>query len=287
MVPLFFQIKGYQPTLKAQLIAVIKLMNVQQWVEIQAKPTNIRLSRARGAKQTVRNIFLVALLVSLLFVPAFYWWFQVDLIWVAAYAAISAVLAFTVPFSYNLLGFEKRDQQRVLAAKEQANYERILGEIRTISLNLNEIGEIEASKQTDRLLGMVDDYHEVITKRFADSPLSVSSHAEIAQRVQNIVVQNLSDLVVIARSVSGIDREDLANSMPEQGADLAIERRMELVSAQRTKMNEIIEANRTLLTALAETLVEVANIQKQDATEHDEAILRLRELADRAKKFHI
>jgi len=235
----------------------------------------------------VRKISIAALLVSILLIPLFFWWFQPDIIWLAGFGAFSIVSAFAVPFSYHLLGFEKRDQQRVLAAKEQANYEKILSDIRTISINLDDIGEAEASKQTDRLLGMVDDYHEVVTKRFADSPLSVSSHAEIAQRVQNIVVQNLSDLVVIARSVAGIDREDLANSRQENGAGAAIERRMELVDTQRAKMDEIIDANRTLLTALAETLVEVANIQKQDAAEHDEAILRLRELADRAKKFHI
>ncbi len=134
---------------------------------------------------------------------------------------------------------------------------------------------------------MVDDYHEVITKRFVDSPLSVSSHAEIAQRVQNIVVQNLSDLVVVARSVAGIDRDDLAATKADAGGDAAIERRLELVDTQRAKMREIIEANRTLLTALAETLVEVANIQKLGNAEHEEAILRLRELAERAKKFHI
>jgi hypothetical protein len=133
----------------------------------------------------------------------------------------------------------------------------------------------------------VDDYHEVITKRFADSPLSVSSHIEIAQRVQNIVVRNLSDLVVIARSVAGIDRDDLIASKEQPGADEAIGRRIELVDSQRGKMDEIIDANRTLLTALAETLVEVANIQKHGDAEHDDAVLRLRELADRAKKFQI
>jgi len=235
----------------------------------------------------VRKISIAALLVSLLLIPIFYWWFQADIIWLAGYSVLSIAAAFAVPFSYHLLGFEKLDQKRVLAAKEQANYERIMRDIREVSLNLEEIGEKEASKQTERLLGMVDDYHEVVSKRFADSPISVSSHAEIAQRVQNIVVQNLSDLVVIGRSVAGIDREDLANSVPEQGTGVAIDRRLELVANQRAKMDEIIDANRTLLTALAETLVEVANIQKQDAAEHDEAILRLRELADRAKKFHI
>jgi hypothetical protein len=236
----------------------------------------------------VRKISLAALLISLVFIPVFYWWFQIDIIWLAGFSLFSIASAFAVPFSYHLLGFEKRDQQRVLKAREQANYERILTDIRTISINLNDVGEEEASKQSARLLGMVDDYHEVITKRFADSPLSVSSHAEIAQRVQNIVVQNLSDLVVIARSVAGIDREDLVASKAEtSGTDVAIDRRLELADTQRAKMDEIIDANRTLLTALAETLVEVANIQKQGAAEHDDAVLRLRELADRAKKFHI
>lgn len=236
----------------------------------------------------MRKISLAALLISLVFIPVFYWWFQIDIIWLAGFSLFSIASAFAVPFSYHLLGFEKRDQQRVLKAREQANYERILTDIRTISINLNDVGEEEASKQSARLLGMVDDYHEVITKRFADSPLSVSSHAEIAQRVQNIVVQNLSDLVVIARSVAGIDREDLVASKAEtSGTDIAIDRRLELADTQRAKMDEIIDANRTLLTALAETLVEVANIQKQGAAEHDDAVLRLRELADRAKKFHI
>ena len=236
----------------------------------------------------MRNISLAALLISLILIPVFYWWFQVDIIWIAGFSIFSVASAVAVPFSYHLFGFEKRDQQRVLEAREQANYERILGDIRTISINLNEIGEAEAAKQTQRLLGMVDDYHEVITKRFIDSPLSVSSHAEIAQRVQNIVVQNLSDLVVIAKSVAGIDREDLVASKSEQGAGgAAIDRRLELANTQRAKMDEIIDANRTLLTALAETLVEVANISKQGDTEHDDAVLRLRELADRAKKFNI
>lgn len=235
----------------------------------------------------MRKISLAALLISLSVIPLFYWWFQPSLIVLAGFGAFSIVSAFAVPFSYHLLGYEKRDQQRVLAAKEQANYERILAEIRTISHDLNEIGEEEGSRQTERLLGMVDDYHEVITKRFADSPLSVSAHAEIAQRVQNIVVQNLSDLVVVARSVAGIDRDDLVATKADVGADAAIERRLELVDTQRTKMREIIEANRTLLTALAETLVEVANIQKLGNAEHEEAILRLRELAARAKKFQI
>jgi len=235
----------------------------------------------------VRKISIVALLISLSVIPLFYWWFQPNLIVLAGFGAFSIVSAFAVPFSYHLLGYEKRDQQRILAAKEQANYERLLTEIRTISHDLNEIGEEEGSRQTERLLGMVDDYHEVITKRFADSPMSVSSHAEIAQRVQNIVVQNLSDLVVVARSVAGIDRDDLATTKEDVGADAAIDRRLELVDTQRAKMREIIEANRTLLTALAETLVEVANIQKLGNAEHEEAILRLRELAARAKKFHI
>lgn len=235
----------------------------------------------------MRKISILALLISLSVIPLFYWWFQPSLIVLVGFGAFSIVSAFAVPFSYHLLGYEKRDQQRVLAAKEQANYERILTEIRTISHDLNEIGEEEGSRQTERLLGMVDDYHEVITKRFADSPMSVSSHAEIAQRVQNIVVQNLSDLVVVARSVAGIDRDDLATTKENVGADAAIDRRLELVDTQRAKMREIIEANRTLLTALAETLVEVANIQKLGNAEHEEAILRLRELAARAKKFHI
>ncbi|MGJ8528338.1 hypothetical protein [Maritalea sp.] len=236
----------------------------------------------------MRNISIAALLISLLFIPVFYWWFQVDIIWIAGFSLFSVASAFAVPFSYHLLGFEKRDQRRVLEAREQANYERILSDIHTISINLNEIGEVEASKQTQRLLGMVDDYHEVITKRFVDSPMSVSSHAEIAQRVQNIVVQNLSDLVVIAKSVAGINREDLITSKAEKGtSDVAIDRRLELAQKQRTKMDEIIDANGTLLTALAETLVEVANIQKQGEAEHDDALLRLRELADRAKKFNV
>lgn len=236
----------------------------------------------------MRNITIAAAGVAILLVIAFMWWFQTDLILGAAYAFASLIAVATVPLSYQFFGFLKRDQAKALAEREQKHYDKIMINIQTISNNLNEVGQLEASKQTDRLLGMVDDYHEVIRHRFADSPLSTSGHFKIAQQVQNIVVENLSDVVVIAKSISGIDRSDLAASTEEEdGKDKAITRRLELIDEQRSKMDKIIEGNRTLLTALAETLVEVANIQKHGETDHSEAVQRLRELADRAKKFQI
>jgi len=235
----------------------------------------------------VRNFFIIAIVFALALVPVFAWWFQVDLIWVGVYAAISLVSAFTVPLSYNLFGFDRADQLKRLALKEQQNYDRILNEINQISADLMALGEEEASKQTARLLGMVDDYHKVVTDRFKDSPMSVSAHADIAQRVQTIVVQNLTDLVAVARSISGIDREELEEARANSDESEAIVRRIELHDNQRAKISEIIETNRTMLTELAETVVEVANIQKFGETEQQEAVQRLRELADRAKKFSV
>lgn len=233
----------------------------------------------------MRNIFIVAIIIALVLVPIFAWWFQLDLIWVGAYAAISLVAAFSVPLSYHLLGFEKQDKLKILAQKEAQNHQRILNDIEKISRDLEALGEEEASTQTNRLLGMVSDYHKVVTDRFKDSPMSISAHAEIAQRVQTIVVENLNDLVAVARSISGIDREELVRL--NKSEDEALQRRIELYDNQRAKIGEIIETNRTMITALAETLVEVANIQKFDDADRDDTVQRLRQLADRAKKFQV
>lgn len=233
----------------------------------------------------MRNSFIIAIVIAIALVPLFAWWFQINLIWVAAYAAISLVAAFSVPLSYHLFGFEKLDQLKALAQKEAANHQRIIDEIQKISHDLEDLGEQEASTQTSRLLGMVSDYHRVVTDRFKDSPLSISAHAEIAQRVQTIVVENLSDLVAVARSISGIDRDELVQLNTKK--DDALQRRIELYDSQRAKIGDIIETNRNMLTALAETLVEVANIQKFDDADRDETVQRLRQLADRAKKFQV
>ena len=235
----------------------------------------------------MKSQITIAAVLSALLVVGYGWWFQVGPVWLAGYLGVSVVALVTVPIAYRLFGYLRDDRVKLLRKKELLQHQEMLGRLSELAHQLDSLGVIEASKQASRLTEMLNDFHEVIANRFRDSQITSSSYMDVARRVQRLVMQNLSDMVAVARSVASIDKSDTQDSKAVTGTDGQdqLQRRLDLASDQQARLDELTQDNRALLTALTETSVEVANIQELDEFERTEALARLRQLAGRAKQY--
>lgn len=235
----------------------------------------------------MKTYLILALALTGLLLGGFIWWFQPGWLWTAGYAGLSLVALGTVPLSYWVMGYLRDDQANVLRALEEQQHEEMLSRLSELSGQLEHLGVEEAAKQAGRLQEMLEDFHEVVANRFKNTQITSSSYMDIARRVQRLVLQNLSDMVAVARSVSSIkqsDTEASRDATDEKGQG-ELQKRLDLAADQHQRLESLTHDNRTLLTALAETSVEVANIQEMEAFERTDALDRLRELAERAKQY--
>lgn len=172
-------------------------------------------------------------------------------------------------------GFAKKDsvlqvQKSVIDA--ELNLEK---EVKDLEEKLLEAEQPEASKQASRLLNLLEDFRNVVERKLGDSQLTLSSYINQSKTVFNLAKQNLSDILVIDISIRTAEIDLKDNS----------EEAMKLVKEQQKKILTLLDSNRELLEALNKTTIEVANIKDVDTFEYDEALTRLKELANRAKQF--
>ncbi|WP_020558894.1 hypothetical protein [Thiofilum flexile] len=126
-------------------------------------------------------------------------------------------------------------------------------------------------RQADVLTGILEDYQSVVETRFVGKHFTPINYLNAARTVQEHAIQNLTDIVAIGHSLSGLSR-NLAVSD-------AISKQAELYQEQQTRMRTLLNENTKLFNALTETAVEVANIKSISDFDRLDTMARLVSLA--------
>lgn len=213
----------------------------------------------------------MAATVSLALVVAFNWWFQSSWLITLGYGLFSLVALALVPICYRWFGFLDTDVLTELLAQEQREHTEMMQRLKTMESDLERLDNKEGSRQAKTLMQLLNDFHEIIANRFHGKQLSSSTYLNAARRVQNQSLQNLSDMVGIGHSIESLKRHQSADGTKQLGM-------------QQQKLEELINENKKLFSALSETSVEVANIQEIAEFERTETLARLNDLADIAKQ---
>lgn len=228
----------------------------------------------------IKRYSLIALFISLIFIAAFYWWFQGDLILTGLYALLSALAVLSVPLVYRFAGFALADDMLWLRERESREYGELTQRLSQLKSELKTLNLSEGLRQANVLTGIIDDYHAVVETRFfgkKDSPLT---YLGAARTVQKHAVQNLADMVAIGHSMSGISRNQrdpaMVSSTRQQDR---LDKQTDLYVEQEKRLSELREENNQLFDALTETAVEVANIRSFSQFDRTDTFARLLALA--------
>lgn len=154
----------------------------------------------------IKRYSLIALLISLLLLAAFYVWFQGDLILTGLYVVLSALAVLSVPLVYRLAGFSLADDMQWLGERESQEYAELTQRLTQLKAELQALNLSEGLRQAKVLTGIIDDYHAVVKTRFFGKKNSPLTYLGAARTVQKHAVQNLADMVAIGHSMSGISR---------------------------------------------------------------------------------
>lgn len=220
----------------------------------------------------MKAIVIVAIAISAALFAAFYGWFRPDW-WVALLYFVVCLLAIvSVPFCYRWFGYVDLDAIRELQAMEQKDHDEMLSRLAKHKRDLDDLKIDEGARQAKTLNNLLNDFHEVIANRFAGKNLSASTYLNAARRVQNQALQNLSDMVGIGHSIESLKRQSASDDTHRQLAE------------QKTRLQRLIESNKSLFQALTDTSIEVANIEEIGNFERKETLARLNDLADIARQ---
>lgn len=228
----------------------------------------------------IKRYSLIALLISLLLLAAFYVWFQGDLILTGLYVVLSALAVLSVPLVYRLAGFSLADDMQWLGERESQEYAELTQRLTQLKAELQALNLSEGLRQAKVLTGIIDDYHAVVKTRFFGKKNSPLTYLGAARTVQKHAVQNLADMVAIGHSMSGISRNqrDPAQVSNTQQQD-RLDKQTGLYEEQEQRLAALREENNQLFDALTETAVEVANIRSFSQFDRTDTLARLVALA--------
>ncbi len=228
------------------------------------------------------RIALITSLTAALSMAVFLFWFPLNLLLLGVYGGLLVVSVVAALLFYLLSGSARRDKEQALLAYEIAREKKLYQEVKTLGQQLSEINQPDSAKQADRLMGMLEDYRQVIEQKLADTTITMSSYSQETSRVFKLSINNLKDILAAAQSVHTTKLDEPDDDILESEA---LQRRQALLTQQDARIDGLVEQNRELLTALNETTVQVANIKDIDSFELQESLNRLRELGERAQSF--
>lgn len=228
------------------------------------------------------RISLFASISALLAIVLFYIWFPNSWLALGLYSALAVVSVIVSVVFYLVSGFARKEQHQALVAHEVAREQRLYQQVEHLAKGLADLDQTDSAKQAKRLMGMLEDYRGVIEQKLGDTTVTLSSYSHETARVFKLAINNLNDILAAAQSVYTTKQEKAED---DAVASEALQRRQALLTQQDARINELIEQNRELLTALNETTVQVANIKDTNSFELQESLERLRDLGERAQAF--
>ncbi len=229
----------------------------------------------------IRQYSIIAALVSVLLLGAFVWWFQGNLVLNAAYAILAVLATLSVPLAYRLFGFVLQDDQIWLQEREAREHGTLHFRLDELQKDLRELGLNEGVRQADTLGEILDDYHAVVENRFAGKQSSPLSYLGAARTVQKQAIQNLSDVVAVARSMSSLE----SNRRSGHWANTQKSQEQETMYAeQANRLQQLLQDNNELFDALTKTSVELANMRSVSEFERTDTLARLVALAQVANQ---
>lgn len=223
----------------------------------------------------MKKVVIVPLLSALVFTVLSIFLFSPKLIELIVISLLLIFCSLIAVIVYFAAGFAKKDRLSQVEKSVLDSEKKLESEVKDLVGKLLEADQEEASKQADRLLNLLEDFRNVVSKKLGDSEMTLSSYINQSKTVFNLAKQNLDDILVIDISIRTAEIDLKDNS----------EEAIKLVEKQQQKILVLLDNNRELLEALNKTTVEVANIKDIDTFEYDEALNRLKELAKRAKQF--
>ncbi len=213
----------------------------------------------------LRSAVAIAAAASVVLVGLYVWWFKPPWPISAAYTVFALLAMLAVPLAYRWFGYHDHDAIVDLHAREEQEHREMLARLDRLESDLESLGNQTGTTQARSLMHLLNDFHEVIANRFAGKQLSASSYLGAARRVQNQVIQNLSDMVGVGHSLASLQRQPSADDSAAQ--------------AQQLRISGLVEDNEKLFKALIDTSVEVANIQQIGEFERTETLARLKDLS--------
>jgi hypothetical protein len=188
-----------------------------------------------------------------------------------AYAGVALVATLSVPIIYRLSGFTRDDEVDWLEQRTLDEHETLIQKLQTAQQGLKELGIKEGVRQAEVLTDILEDYQSVVETRFVGKQHMPANYLNAARTVQEHAIQNLTDVVAIGHSLSGLSRNlEVSDAVGKQA---------ELYKEQQTRMRGLLDENTKLFNALTETAVEVANIKSISDFDRLDTLARLVSLA--------
>jgi hypothetical protein len=188
-----------------------------------------------------------------------------------AYAGVALVATLSVPIIYRLSGFTRDDEVDWLEQRTLDEHEALIQKLQTAQQGLKELGIKEGVRQAEVLTDILEDYQSVVETRFVGKQHMPANYLNAARTVQEHAIQNLTDVVAIGHSLSGLSRNlEVSDAVGKQA---------ELFKEQQTRMRGLLDENTKLFNALTETAVEVANIKSISDFDRLDTLARLVSLA--------
>ena len=233
----------------------------------------------------IKRYTLIATILSLILLPAFFWWFQGNLIATGIYAVVAVLSIVSVPLLYRFAGYSEVDDVEWLEEREAKDHREMRDRLVSIKSELKALDLKEGLRQTDVLTRIIDDYHSVVETRFYGKANVPTTYLGASRSVQKHAIQNLADAVAIGHSLSTLshnyrEAKQVENSKQQERHYQQIV----LQEDQEKRLNGLFEENNELFHSLTETAVEVANIRSFSDYERTDALARLVALAKIANK---
>lgn len=229
----------------------------------------------------IKRYTLIAAILSLILLLAFFWWFQGNFVATGIYAVVAGLSILSVPLFYRFAGYSEVDDVEWLEDREAKEHEEMRKRLASIKSELMDLDLKEGIRQTDVLTRIIDDYHSVVETRFYGKANVPTTYLGAARTVQKHAIQNLADVVAIGHSISTLShnyRE--ANQVENTKQQKRHDQQMVLHEEQENRSNALLEENNQLFHSLTETAVEVANIRSFSDYERTDALARLVALAE-------
>lgn len=229
----------------------------------------------------IKRYTLIAAILSLMLLIAFYWWFQGSLVATGIYALIATLSVLSVPLFYRFAGFSEADDTQWLENREAQEHLEMRERLAGIKTELSQLDLKEGTRQTMVLTAIIDDYHSVVETRFYGKANAPVTYLGAARTVQKHAIQNLADAVAIGHSMSTLTHNYRQAGQVENTQQQARhDKQTELYDEQSDRLKALLEENNQLFHSLTETAVEVANIRSFSDYERTDALARLVALAE-------
>ena len=233
----------------------------------------------------IKRYTLIAAIVSLFLIGAFYWWFQPSLITTALYALVAGLSILTVPLAYRFAGFSEADDTEWLEEREAKEHAEMSQRLATIRSELKQLELTEGVRQANLLSNIINDYHSVVETRFFGKANAPLTYLGAARTVQKHAVQNLADAVAVGHSMTTLSRNyRTADEIENDQQQNRHNKQTELYGDQENRLGKLFEENNQLFHSLTETAVEIANIKSFSDYQRTDAQARLVALAEIANK---